>query len=87
MSLGDHGHRSPPLLTGQSLARWLLFPVRPHIDMAASRSALRAGDLTRERRHLGIGGIARYVDEALMSARVAEAGGDKMMHTKVAHVA
>jgi hypothetical protein len=55
--------------------------------MAASRSALRAGDLTRERRHLGIGGIARYVDEALMSARVAEAGGDKMMHTKVAHVA
>jgi hypothetical protein len=55
--------------------------------MAASRSALGAHDLTREPRHLGIVGILGHVDEALMSTRIAEAGGDEMMHAEVAHFA
>ena len=55
--------------------------------MAASRSTLRAYDLAGKGRDFDIVGIGRYVDEALMPARIAEAGGDKMMHAEMAHVA
>jgi hypothetical protein len=27
---------------------WLFFPIRPHVDLAATRSALRAHDLAKE---------------------------------------
>jgi hypothetical protein len=31
-----------PLLAGQALARWLLFPVWPHVDLVAPAAALGA---------------------------------------------
>ena len=55
--------------------------------MAATRTALGTDDLVGERWDLGIVGILGHVDETLMSARIAEAGGDKMMHAEMAHVA
>jgi len=55
--------------------------------MPTARSALSANDFAGEGRHLGIVGIFRHVDEALMSAGIAEAGGDEMMHAEMAHVA
>ena len=40
-----------------------------------------------EPRHLGIGGIGRHIDKALMAARIVEAGGDQAPHAEPAHVA
>jgi hypothetical protein len=40
-----------------------------------------------KRRDLDVVGVARHVDDRLMSAGVVQAGGDQVMHALLAHVA
>src|SRR5262249_11499804 len=77
----------PPLLAGQARPRRLFIPVPPHVDVPATRAALCTYYLAREQRHFNIVGILRHVDQALMSASVDKASGDKVMHVEMAHVA
>jgi hypothetical protein len=65
----------------------LLFPVGPHVDVTTARTALGAYDLACERGHFNVIGIARHVDQALVAARIVEAGRDEPLHAEVAHVA
>ena len=46
---------------------------RPHVDVPVTRAALGAQGLAGERGDLGIVGIFRHVDQALVSARIVEA--------------
>jgi hypothetical protein len=64
----------------------LLFPVRPHVDVAATRTALAQTTLLAND---GTSVSSGYLETsmALMSARIIEAGGDEMMHAEMAHVA
>jgi len=43
-----------PLFADQVFARRLLFPIRPHVEMATARTTLRAHDLISERRHFNV---------------------------------
>ena len=64
---------------------WLLFPVRAHVDLVA---AAAAPHFTRtESRHLGLGRVARHVDQRGVEARILEAIADQVLHAQLAHVA
>jgi hypothetical protein len=65
----------------------LLFPVRPHIDVSAASTALRAHDLAGKRRYFNVVRVFRHVDQALVAARIVKAGGNEPVHAKAAHVA
>jgi hypothetical protein len=78
---------SPPLFAGQTLAWRLLFPVRPHVDVSAARAALGAYDLVTKPRHFGIVRVFRHVDQALVAARIVEAGRNEPLYAEMAHVA
>jgi hypothetical protein len=47
-----------PLLPGQALARRLLFPIRPHVDLVSPAAALGALHARAKPRHLGVCWIA-----------------------------
>src|SRR5262249_13689664 len=72
--------RIEEMTPGQALARRLLFPVRPHINLSTFGAALGAYDFAGKRRNLGIVGILRNVDQALVAAGIVEAGGDQPLH-------
>ena len=55
--------------------------------MTTARPALGAYDLAGKGRDFGVVRVFRHVDQALVSARIVEAGGDEALHTEVAHVA
>jgi hypothetical protein len=49
---------SPPHLAGQALARWLLFPIRAHVDLVSPAAALGADHARAEPRDLSEGAEA-----------------------------
>src|SRR5271165_6663864 len=67
----------PPLLAGQALARWLLLPVGPNVDLVSQAAALGADHPAAEVGQFSFGQIARHVD---LRCRVLHGGGS---HTGV----
>jgi hypothetical protein len=65
----------------------LFFPVGPHVDVTTARAALGAHDLVGKPGRFGIVGKLRDVDQALVAARIVEAGREQPLHAKVAHCA
>ena len=59
--------------------------VRARVDV--STPALAALHARAERRHLGLGRIARHVDQCAVTAGIVEAGRDQVVHAQLAHVA
>ena len=60
---------SPPLLSSHTIARRLLFPIGPHVDVATTRAALGAHRLARKRRDLSVVREFRHVDQPRVPAR------------------
>jgi hypothetical protein len=58
--------------------------VRARVDV--STPALAALHARAERRHLGLGRIARHVDQCAVTAGIVEAGRDQVVHAQLAHV-
>ena len=54
---------------------------------APASTALVAFDSALNRRHLDVVGVARHIDQCLMTAGIVEAERDQMLHTLLAHVA
>ena len=81
------GKCSAPHLAGQAVARWLLFPIWAYVDLVAPTAALGTDDPASEPRHLGLGRIARYVDQCGMSAGIVQTERDQVLHAEIAHVA
>ena len=60
-----------------------MFLVRPHVDLVSSAAALGANHFVSEVRNFGVGRVARYVNQGLVSARIVETGRDELMHAQL----
>jgi hypothetical protein len=67
--------------------RGLLLPVEPHVDVAATRTALGTHNLAGEPRHLGVSRKLGDVDQPLVAAGIVQTGCEQPLHAEVAHVA
>ena len=84
---GFQCRRSAPHLACQAPLRRLLFPVRANVDLVASAAALGANHSASEIRHLGVGRIARHVDQGLVPAGIVKARRDEPLHAQFAYIA
>jgi hypothetical protein len=76
-----------PSLAGQALARRLLLPVRPHVDVAARAQHFAHTTFLGKPQHLGVVRVLRDIDQATVPARRVETVGDQPSHAKLAHIA
>ena len=75
-----------PLLAGQARLRWLLFPIRAHVDLVAA-AALGADQARAKPRDLSISRIVRHVDQRGVPAGIVETRRNQVLHAELAHVA
>ena len=65
-----------------------LLPVRTHVDPSgAGATALAAFNLGLEPRHQRVAGVARHIDQSLVSERIAVAERNQVMDALFVHVA